>query len=127
MKIRIGERLREERERLGLSQAAIGEIAGIRKQTQLKYEKGDNSPDAAYLATLSKFGLDVLYVVTGIRSAETMSADEQELIGHYRAAPLAVKAAALAALTAGTSASAPVNVSGQGNRAAGRDFNENKK
>lgn len=127
MKIRIGERLREERERLGLSQAAMGEIADIRKQTQLKYEKGDNCPDAAYLATLSKFGLDVQYVVLGIRSSEALSDDEQELISHYRKAPLAVKAAALAGLTAGSSASSSINVSGQGNRIAGRDFNENKK
>ncbi|EOZ0908354.1 helix-turn-helix domain-containing protein [Klebsiella quasipneumoniae] len=127
MKNSIGIRLREERERLGLSQAAMGEVAGIRKQTQLKYEKGDSSPDAAYLAALSRFGLDVLYVVLGVRSTASLTKDEDELLASYRAAPIAVKAAALAALTAGNSASSSINVSGQGNRVAGRDYNENKK
>lgn len=127
MKICIGTRLREERERLGFSQVAMGDLGGVRKQTQLKYEKGDNSPDAAYLSILSKFGLDVLYVVTGIRSMEALTNDEQELLGHYRTAPLAIKAAALAALTAGNSASNSINVSGRGNRVAGRDYNEHKK
>lgn len=123
----IGIRLREERERLGLSQAAMGEIAGIRKQTQLKYEKGDSSPDATYLAALSKFGLDVLYVILGVRSIASLTKEEDELLASYRAAPIAVKAAALAALTAGNSASSSISVSGQGNRIAGRDYNENKK
>ncbi|CAE1145038.1 MULTISPECIES: XRE family transcriptional regulator [Serratia] len=134
MKIDIGLRLREERERLGLSQTAMGEIGGVKKLAQLKYEKGDHSPDAAYLAALSKFGLDALYVVTGVRSTENLSDDEQELLGYFRKAPLAVKAAALAALTAGTSAvdgkqtdSKAINVSGSGHRIAGRDYNEHKK
>ncbi|MDT8883201.1 helix-turn-helix transcriptional regulator [Klebsiella aerogenes] len=127
MKIDIGTRLREERERLGLSQVAMGEIGGVKKLAQLRYEQGKNCPDAEYLATLSKFGLDVQYVVLGVRSAETLSSDEQELIGFYRTAPLAVKAAALAALNAGSATSPSVNVSGQSNRVAGRDYNENKK
>ncbi|OAT26560.1 hypothetical protein M976_02721 [Buttiauxella ferragutiae ATCC 51602] len=71
--------------------------------------------------------MDVLYVVTGVRSTVDLSDDEQELLNLYKKAPLAVKAAAIAALNAGISASTTVNVSGQGNRAAGRDYNENKK
>ena len=129
MKISIGTRLREERERLGFTQVAMGDLGGVRKQTQLKYEKGDNSPDAEYLFALSKFGLDVLYVVTGVRSAEALTNDEQELLGHFRSAPLAVKAAALAALTAGSSVadSKTISVSGgSGQRIAGRDFHEHK-
>lgn len=123
----IGMRLREERERLGLSQPAMGEIGGVKKLTQLNYEKGERSPDATYLSAISKFGADIQFIVTGIRSAETLNTDEQELLSHFRKASLAVKAAALAALTAGNSASNSINVSGQGNRVAGRDFNENKK
>lgn len=98
----ICDRLREERERLGLSQSAMGEIGGVKKLTQLNYEKGSRFPDASYLASLAKFGLDVQYVVTGIRASNALPDDELELITFYRAAPLAVKAAALAALTAGT-------------------------
>ncbi|EIW3593161.1 TPA: helix-turn-helix domain-containing protein [Salmonella enterica] len=127
MKISIGVRLKEERERLGLSQAAMGDIGGVKKWTQIKYEKGDSSPDSVYLALLSKFGLDIQYVVVGERSMSALSDDENELLSLYRSAPLAVKAAALAALTAGSSAAGSVNVSGSGNRIAGRDYHEKKK
>lgn len=123
----IGMRLREERERLGLSQAALGEIGGVKKLTQLNYEKGERSPDSSYLCAISKFGADVQFIVTGIRSAESLSPDEKELINLFRQAPLAVKAAALAALNAGNAATDSINVSGSGNRVAGRDYNENNK
>ncbi|MCG5047312.1 XRE family transcriptional regulator [Pectobacterium brasiliense] len=102
MQNNIGERLREERERLGLSQPAMGEIGGVKKLTQLNYEKGERFPDASYLAAMAKFGLDVQYVVTGVRASAALPNDELELINHYRSAPLAVKSAVLAALTAGS-------------------------
>lgn len=127
MQTSIGERLKEERVRLGLSQAALGEIGGVRKQAQLNYEKGERNPDSAYLSAIAKFGADIQYIVTGIRSAESLSSDEKELINLFRQAPLAVKAAALAALNAGNAASDSINVSGSGNRVAGRDYNENNK
>jgi len=62
----IGERLREERERLRLNQEQLGEIGGVRKQAQLLYEKGERSPDAQYLAAVATTGVDVLYVLTGV-------------------------------------------------------------
>ncbi|HFW3714473.1 TPA: helix-turn-helix domain-containing protein [Salmonella enterica subsp. enterica serovar Oranienburg] len=127
MQKNIGMRLREERERLGLSQLAMGEIGGVKKLTQLNYEKGERSPDAAYLCAISKFGADIQFIVTGVRSAESLSDDEKTLIKSYRNAPLSVKAAALAALTAGSSASGSVNVSGNSNRVAGGDYHEEKK
>ncbi|WP_315807509.1 helix-turn-helix domain-containing protein [Pseudomonas sp. C9-3] len=64
----IGERLREERERLGLSQGSFGEIGGVKANAQGNYEKGERSPDAAYLSAVEAAGVDVLYVVTGRRS-----------------------------------------------------------
>ncbi|EAA7554963.1 XRE family transcriptional regulator [Salmonella enterica] len=127
MQSNIGMRLREERERLGLSQPAMGEIGGVKKLTQLNYEKGERSPDAAYLCAISKFGADIQFIVTGVRSSVALNADEQELLSLFRKSPIAVKAAALAALTAGSSASGSVNVSGSGNRVAGRDYHEKKK
>ncbi|MBJ9298955.1 helix-turn-helix domain-containing protein [Citrobacter freundii] len=127
MQTSIGERLKEERVRLGLSQAALGEIGGVRKQAQLNYEKGERNPDSAYLSAIAKFGADIQFIVTGTRSAESLSQDEKELINLFRQAPLAVKAAALAALNAGNAATDSINVSGSGNRVAGRDYNENNK
>lgn len=105
MLLNIGERLREERERLGLSQAAIGAIGGVKKLAQLKYEQGERYPGADYLAAVAKVGIDTLYIVTGERSVGSLTADETELLEKFRSAPVAVKAAALAAVTAG---SAPV-------------------
>lgn len=127
MQMSIGERLKEERIRLGLSQAALGEIGGVRKQAQLNYEKGERNPDSAYLSAIAKFGADIQFIVTGVRSAEILSPDEKELINLFRQAPLAVKAASLAALNAGNAASDSINVSGSSNRVAGRDYNENNK
>lgn len=102
----IGERLKEERERLGFNQTAFGAVGGVQKQAQIKYEKGERSPDADYLAALSKVGADVLYIVTSQRSSDSLADDENDLLSKFRAAPLAVKAAAHAALTAGTAPAA---------------------
>ncbi|MGL4486488.1 MAG: XRE family transcriptional regulator [Yersinia sp. (in: enterobacteria)] len=103
MQSNIGERLRKERERLGLSQLAFGELGGVKKLAQLNYEKGDRYPDAQYLAALARFGVDVQYVVTGDYSVSSMPQDEARLVELYRAAPIVVKAAVLSALTNGSS------------------------
>lgn len=100
--VSIGERLREERNRLGLSQPAWGEIAGVTKKTQMLYEAGERMPDAAYLSAVASAGADVQYIVTGIRSTQALTADEVELIEAFRAAPLVVKAAAIGALQGGS-------------------------
>ncbi|WP_041769426.1 helix-turn-helix domain-containing protein [Ectopseudomonas mendocina] len=86
----IGERLREERERLGLNQGAFGELGGVKANAQGNYEKGDRFPDAAYLAAVAEQGVDVLYVVTGQRTpklSNSLSSDESELVEHYRQLP----------------------------------------
>lgn len=97
------ERIREERERLGFSQADFAALAGASRKSQIRWEQvGGGSPDAPALAAWAQVGADILYIVAGARSAEGLSRDEIELLERYRAAPLAVKAAAVAALAAGT-------------------------
>lgn len=84
----IGDRLREERERLRLSQGNFGEIGGVKANAQGKYESGERFPDAEYLEAVGVAGVDVLYVVTGSRtpySTESISTDEAEVVGWYRA------------------------------------------
>lgn len=66
--VSIGERLKEERERLGLSQPAL--IQG-HPRSQVRYEKGERSPDANYLARVAEAGADVSYIVTGKRTAQS--------------------------------------------------------
>jgi phage repressor protein C with HTH and peptisase S24 domain len=63
----ISARLREERERLKLSQTAFGMLAGASKPSQVRYESGLRSPDGAYFAAVAAAGVDILYVLTGRR------------------------------------------------------------
>ncbi|PRG70965.1 helix-turn-helix domain-containing protein [Burkholderia cenocepacia] len=83
--ISIGNRLKEERMRIGLSQAEFAALGGLGKQAQLNYESDARSPDANYLAALSKVGVDVLYVITGHRAhGAPMPDDEAELLDGFR-------------------------------------------
>lgn len=71
MESNVGARLREERTRLHLSQAAFADVAGVTKTTQGNYETNKRSPDATYLATIAASGVDVQYVVTGQRATDS--------------------------------------------------------
>lgn len=93
-------RLRLERERLKFGQAAVAGFAEVTAKTVGRWEKEIAIP-ADKLEVLARIGFDAQYVVTGERSTSSLSADEQELLEKYRAAPLAVKAAAIGALSAG--------------------------
>lgn len=64
----LGQRLAEERDRLGLTQERFGELAGVSRNSQANYEKGARQPDASYLEQIAASGVDVLYVLTGARS-----------------------------------------------------------
>lgn len=89
----IGDRLREERERLGLSQTAWATHAGTSKQVQISYEKGKTFPNAEYLAVCANLGADVAYIITGKKnypsappapSGLTLTPRETALIDNYR-------------------------------------------
>lgn len=64
----IGERVKAERERLGHSQEEFASAAGVHRNTQAKYEKGEGAPDANYLAAIESIGADISYIVTGEKS-----------------------------------------------------------
>jgi transcriptional regulator with XRE-family HTH domain len=65
----LGLRLRQEREKLGLNQGNFGTLVGVKKNAQLNYEAGRRSPDGEYFMAAAKAGVDVLYVLTGVRTA----------------------------------------------------------
>lgn len=71
----IGRRLKEERVRLKLSQSALGAIGGVETNAQGNYEGGTRYPRADYLSRIAQSGVDVTYVVTGLRvpDAEQLS------------------------------------------------------
>ncbi|HII0378810.1 TPA: helix-turn-helix domain-containing protein [Klebsiella pneumoniae] len=121
-------RLKSERKRLSLNQADAAALCGVSRETWGKYERGSMVPGGDVLLSFAINGANVQYILTGEEGGGvSLTRDEMELISHFRAAPLVVKAAALAALTAGSSASNSITVSGGSNRIAGRDYNENKK
>ena len=104
------DRLREERERLALSQQALAEKCGVTARSQRNYESGERNPDSAYLAAIAAAGADVLYILTGqraggVKPAPTLTAEEETMLGYFRDASKEVRRAALGALLG---ASAPV-------------------
>jgi transcriptional regulator with XRE-family HTH domain len=64
----VGIRLKEERERLGLTQPEFAEIAGAKKRTVIDWQNGASSPTAVQLAALAGAGVDIAYVITGFRA-----------------------------------------------------------
>lgn len=64
----IGARLKEERTRLGMSQADFAALGGAGRASQFNYESGERAPDAGYLAGIGDAGADVGYIVTGRHS-----------------------------------------------------------
>ena len=100
----IGERLSDERKRLGYNQSDFSAMAGITRKTLFGYESGERAPDALALAAWAKSGLDVLYVVTGQRQGvpapapaqeqeAPLAPDERILLDNYRHSPPDAQAA----------------------------------
>lgn len=94
----IGARLREERVRLGRNQVDFAALAQTTKRSQYEYEKGGASPGASYLASIAAAGADVQYIVTGVRTACALAADEHRMLEQYRQSPPVLRDAALRVL-----------------------------
>ncbi|TPQ28792.1 hypothetical protein C2U69_33055 [Cupriavidus pinatubonensis] len=61
----FGERLKEERQRLGFTQAEFGKRVGVANTAQSRYEKGESSPDMGYWNAVANLGVDIAYVLAG--------------------------------------------------------------
>ena len=86
----VGERLREEREKLGMNQTDFGLAAGVSRGTQKAYELESSSPDVRYLCTLQGIGVDVIYILTGNRAGVPLgdlSMEEHQVLDMYRSLP----------------------------------------
>lgn len=89
-----------------LSQDAAATACNVSREMWGKYERGKAAMGGDVLLLFAKAGADMTYIFTGDRDApppEALTADERELLAFFRAAPLAVKAAAIGALQGGTS------------------------
>ena len=95
----LSQRLRAERNRLGLSQAEMAERGGVKPRTYQDWERGVSTVAAGFLMVMGQQGLDVIYVMTGTRGEpSSLSAEEQALLDNYRAAKEEGRAAARAVL-----------------------------
>lgn len=86
----VGERLREERDRLGLNQTDFGIAAGVSRGTQKAYELESSSPDVRYLAALQGMDVDVRFILTGNRhsiDAASLNGEESLLLEQFRSLP----------------------------------------
>ena len=100
----IGERLREERERMGLSQPKFAALAGTTKQTLFSWESGRTAPNGFQFAALDAAGADVCYIITGDREGPLpLSPEEQLMLDRYRTSSRSLKDAALRVLLGGES------------------------
>jgi len=82
----MGARILEERQRQGWSQQVAATAIGVSREMWAKYEKGAE-PGAKALARMLAAGIDVLYVLTGERTApeqDTLSPRERALVDNYR-------------------------------------------
>lgn len=61
----IGQRLKQERERLDLTQAELGAALGVSRLTVAKYEHGDSCPSSAQMEDFEALGFDVCLVYMG--------------------------------------------------------------
>ncbi|WP_418131496.1 helix-turn-helix domain-containing protein [Variovorax sp. 278MFTsu5.1] len=86
IRLSIGVRLREERERLGMSQTAFAELGDVSLRAEQDWERGNSAPKADFLAVAATHGVDVLYVLTGQRTPKptaSLSQEQQALLDNY--------------------------------------------
>ena len=85
----FGQRLRQERVRLGLTQAQLADVGAVQRTTQHIYESDVRSPDIRYLERIKNAGVDVAYLVLGdsqpARRPDTVELTPAELSEVYRA------------------------------------------
>lgn len=84
----VGDRLREERIRLNLSQEDLAQAGGVNRNTQGTYERGGRNPDTSYLTGVATLGVDTIYVLCGRRLVGAGLSDiEEKVIANFRSIP----------------------------------------
>ena len=84
----FGNRLAEERKRLGLKQSEFAGLVGTDVPKQSLYETGKRDLRADYLARLAGAGVDVVYILTGQRTEGSwLGEGASELLSAFLALP----------------------------------------
>ena len=66
--------------RIGLNQNDFAEAGGVKKNSQVSYEKGSTAPTAEYLLAVERKGADIGYILTGRRSDGDHSSEDRWLL-----------------------------------------------
>lgn len=66
----VAERFKQERERLGYSQAAFADLGAAKLRTLQNWEGGKNFPSSEFLADTAKYGVDINFILTGHRDSQ---------------------------------------------------------
>lgn len=82
----FGARLKAERERLGLNQLEFGRLHGVSRNSQSAYETGSTPAPLDYLRSLEAAGVDLGYLLWGVRGGLTLSQVQVDLLACFDAA-----------------------------------------
>jgi transcriptional regulator with XRE-family HTH domain len=67
----VGGRLREERKRLGLTQAELALRVGVSRAAIVTYESGRTPPDVSFMDRVKGLGVRTSYVLSGLTEVES--------------------------------------------------------
>lgn len=85
--LHFANRLKEERKKLGLTQAEMAEKCGVSREMWGSYERGVYMPRSETLLSFSQAGINVDYVMGSSESpSDGLSPEERELLAMFRAA-----------------------------------------
>ena len=82
----IGQRLKEERERLGYTELQIAQLLGIPLEQYERFELGEGDPGIFRMPRLSAIGFDILFIITEERHIPGL--EEGELLKRFRSLSL---------------------------------------
>lgn len=93
-------RLRSARLRAGLTQAQWAAKAGVSLGAQNRYESGATEPNSSYFEHLDRHDIDILFLITGRLSADSLDDRAEHLVRNYLALPEPMQDAVIVAVEA---------------------------
>lgn len=92
--VKVGERIRSERKRLGHNQTEFAALAGIELATQSRYETAKQRPKLDYLFAIASVGADTQFILTGRRNlGDALTTQEITVLDYFRDASASTKTA----------------------------------
>jgi transcriptional regulator with XRE-family HTH domain len=74
----FGARLKQERERLGLTLSDFGLLGQVNRMTQMRYETGSNYPTVEYMHKLGQHGVNIMFIETGLQTSDLVPFNDLE-------------------------------------------------